>query len=124
MEKIFYQNNGCTISDTVFITPTGDQYPIRNISSVKVREKNYWKILLLGIFILFLAYSNDAPFPFVIGLITIAIWWFKREFILWIGSGGVHQEALKFKKITKGGITNIQEIYDALNLSIANMQNR
>jgi hypothetical protein len=133
MEKIFYQNNGCSISDTVFITPSGDQYPIRNISSVKVRQKNYWWILLLGIFILYLAYSNgekkgfdsgEVLVPFLIGLITIAIWWFKREFILWIGSGGIHQEALTFKKANSGGLKNIREIYEALNASIANLQNK
>ncbi len=133
MEKIFYQNNGCSISDTVFITPKGDQYTIRNISSVKVREKDYWWILAVGIFLLYKAYTtgeiygftrSEALLLFLAGLFFIVVWWFSRVFILWIGSGGIHQEALTFKKANSGGLKNIREIYDALNASIANLQNK
>jgi hypothetical protein len=133
MTKIYYQNNGCSISDTVFITPNGDQYPIRNITSVKVRQKDYWLVLLIGIFFLFLAYSSgekngftadETKIKFGIGIILILIWWYIRKFILWIGSGGIDQEALIYRKVTTGGLKNIHEIYDAINASIANLQNR
>lgn len=133
MTKMYYQNNGCSISDTVFITPNGDQYPIRNITSVKVRQKDYWLVLLIGIFFLFLAYSSgekngltadETKIKFGIGIILILIWWYIRKFILWIGSGGIDQEALIYRKVTTGGLKNIHEIYDAINASIANLQNR
>jgi hypothetical protein len=37
MTQIYYDNFGVKVTDTMFIAPTGDQYPIRNISSVQVR---------------------------------------------------------------------------------------
>jgi len=131
MGQIYYDKNGCSISDTVFVTPIGDQYLIRNISSVKVRQNDYWWILALGIIFICLAIKGVAYMGiitdnvigvFLLGIVTIIIWWFKRVFILWISSGGVYQEALTFQKAKSGGLQNIQQIYDALNLAIANLQ--
>ena len=45
----FYNDGAIVVTDTTFITPNGDQYPIRNITSVQVREKNYWILLILGL---------------------------------------------------------------------------
>ena len=100
---------------------------------MKVRQKDYWLVLLIGIFFLFLAYSSgekngftadETKIKFGIGIILILIWWYIRKFILWIGSGGIDQEALIYRKVTTGGLKNIHEIYDAINASIANLQNR
>lgn len=126
----FYNNQSIIVTDTTFVTPNGDQYPIRNITSVQVREKNYWIILMAAfVFLLpsLLGIANGANLTSTLPGIMMAgafgIWWyFSRVYILWIGSGGIIQKALSFPKRKSGSLENLIEISKAINQSIANLQ--
>jgi len=98
-----YNDNSIVVTDTTFITPNGDQYPIRNITSVQVREKNYWILLVIAsIFLIpsLLGLVNEGNLVntlpgFVMG-IAFAIWWyFSQVYILWICLTTVHTIAFK-----------------------------
>jgi len=125
-----YNDNSIVVTDTTFITPNGDQYPIRNITSVQVREKNYWILLVIAsIFLIpsLLGLVNEGNLVntlpgFVMG-IAFAIWWyFSQVYILWIGSGGIIQKALSFPKRKSSDLEKLIKISKAINLSIANLQ--
>ena len=130
----FYNDGSIEVTDTTFITPNGDQYPIRNITSVQVREKNYWILLILGLVFLmpgligltvnfYDGQQINGSIPLILmGLVLIVWWYFSREYILWIGSGGVIQKSLSFSKRNLKDLERIINIAKAINLSIANLQ--
>jgi energy-coupling factor transporter transmembrane protein EcfT len=126
----FYNAGGVVVTDTTFITPNGDQYPIRNITSVQVREKNFWVLLILGIFFLLIGlaslivngnFASAMPSIFL-SFILLIYWYFSREYILWIGSGGLKQKSITFPKRNKKHLRTLIDIADAINKSIANLQ--
>lgn len=130
----FYNDGSIVVTDTTFITPIGDQYPIRNITSVQVREKNYWILLILGLLFiipgmiglvvnLIEGQKIDGALPLILmGLFLIVWWYFSREYILWIGSGGVIQKTLSFPKRNSSDLGRMMNISKAINSSIANLQ--
>ena len=132
----FYNDGSIVVTDTTFITPIGDQYPIRNITSVQVREKNYWILLILGLLfftpglielvsLIIDGQRVDSSIPLIlIGLVLIIWWYFSREYILWIGSGGVIQKTLSFPKRKSRDLERMMNISKAINSSIANLQTK
>jgi hypothetical protein len=145
----FYNSNGIVVTDTAFITPNGDQYPIRNISSVKVRKVGM-NGKLLGLFVavclLILAFSvravsesapalpsasevpaalrffNNALFLLCIVGVSLIIWYFLSGYTLLIGAGGMEQAALSFRRWRKHDLNTLRDIAAAINASIANLQ--
>ena len=126
----FYKAGGVVVTDTTFITPNGDQYPVRNITSVQVREKNFWILLIIGIVFLTVglisiierANLSSAMPSILIGVVFIIYWYFSREYILWIGSGGIKQKTITFPKRNKKDLGTLIDISGAINKSIANLQ--
>ena len=130
----FYNDGAIVVTDTTFITPNGDQYPIRNITSVQVREKNYWILLILGLFfflpgVIGLIVNSiegqkiDSSIQLILmGIIFIVWWYFSRVYILWIGSGGLIQKTLSFPKQNSSDLGRMMNISKAINSSIANLQ--
>ena len=49
---LFYSKDNVSVSDTVFTNREGDQFPIRNLSSVSIKSIVYFKTLLSSIFLL------------------------------------------------------------------------
>ena len=128
MAMTFYDNNGIKVTDTTFITPEGDQYPIRNITSVQVRQ-NQKIILLIIAALIFLntitkgmsAKAEDYVIGFAISAALVAAWWFTRKYILFIGAGGTLQKAIVYKRHL-ANVKILSDVATALNASIANLQ--
>ena len=126
----FYNIGGIVVTDTAFIASNGDQYPIRNITSVQVREDNkmfwlymsmFWYFIGLVRLLIDLSLVNSLSF-FLMGTLLLIYWYFSREYILWLGSGGVKQKSISFKKRNKKDLATLNDIADAINKSIANLQ--
>ena len=81
VEKIFYQNNDVTVSQSRFVSG-GKTYAIRNISSVKkcvVRKHIITPIFYIAVGIIFLVFSLDLFFRITGGICVIigVIWFFS-----------------------------------------------
>ena len=125
-----YNLNGVVVTDTAFITPNGDQYPIRNITSVKVRhaEAEHINRITVAAFACWFVWFVSAGTVETswIGLLVISIpvllyWYFGQRYVLLIGSGGVDQTSLSFPK-REEYLSTLSEIAAAINVSIANLQ--
>ena len=131
MSKIFFNRNGMLVDDSKFMHANGDQYPIRNITSVKVREKDEkWKLiiglLLVGVSIYYAADPVSLEFQNNIlsatsGALFILWWWFSRKYIIWLGTGGMDRPGVVLRK-TRGNLDLIRDISTAINESISNLQ--
>ena len=142
MNKMFYENDQCSVSENLFVTPTGDIFLIRNISSVKIRESDGLWLLAIGG--LLLAFAFDVPYGYMqgierldtetvlrflgclfLGMLLCAAWWFSgRKFVLYVVLDGKRQEALSVPRANKDGEKIIKKIQHALGLSMANLQNK
>lgn len=126
-QKIFYDQNDILVSDTVFITPKGDQYPIRNISSVSVREANYVRILIAAIYFIFIgiytyplnSYYGEMS---LFGVVILIVWFFLIKYQLMIGSGGILQVCIELPKWKLSNKKNLNDITSAINESIRSLQ--
>lgn len=125
----YYDEKSVSVTDTVFITPSGDQYPIRNISSVMVRQFPERLALIIGVLcilaqiVLFIDSKSSPSLVFlIVGLIALAWWYFKRKYVLFIGSGGTMQEALSFPMYKGNRVDDLQKISNAINRAIAGLQ--
>jgi len=129
----YYDKNEITVTDAVFMTPKGDQYPIRNISGVMVRQFNERASLIIGIlgFVIGVFYffiSMQGPINFLsivgilIGIAGVGRWYLGRKYVLFISSGGIHQQAITFPIFKGNRVKDLQEISNAINSSISNLQ--
>lgn len=146
MSTVFYDKNHVKVTDSVFVTPTGDQYPIRNISSVSVREVENKPLLYGGAFLTFLglfilystsafaqmaapSYSSGSGFSLsgigslLLGAALLYLWHKSKKYALIIGTGGVLQQAMAFPKTEADKFQILQEISLAINAAISNLQN-
>jgi hypothetical protein len=131
MSKIFFNRNGMLVDDSKFMHANGDQYPIRNITSVKVREKDEkWKLiiglLLVGVSIYYATDPVSLDFQYNIlaatsGAFFILWWWFSRKYIIWLGTGGMDRPGVVLRK-TRENLDLIRDISTAINESISNLQ--
>lgn len=131
MSKIFFNRNGMLVDDSKFMHANGDQYPIRNITSVKVREKNEkWKLiiglLLVGVSIYYATDPVSLEFQNNIlsatsGALFILWWWFSRKYIIWLGTGGMDRPGVVLRK-TRENLDLIRDVSTAINESISNLQ--
>ena len=104
-ETVFFDKNGVKVTDAVLVVPSGDSYPIRNISSVAVRQSNPVVKLIIGALLTFLALKSidagDEVYPYIFGLpgvILLWLWWNNYFWALFVGTSGGTQAAIKFKK--------------------------
>ena len=131
MSKIFFSRDGMLVDDSKFMHANGDQYPIRNITSVKVREKDQkWKLiiglLLLGVALYYTANPVTGQLENNIllstsGVIFLLWWWFSRKYIIWLGTGGMDRPGVVLRK-TRENLDLIRDISAAINESISNLQ--
>ena len=122
MSTIYYDQNNVKVTDAVFVTPIGDQYPIRNITSVSVRAIDNKLYLYLGLFFTALGFyliftssvyaqtppagigNSSSSFSiiglifFSLGMILLYLWKKSKEFALKIGTGGMIQNAITFPR--------------------------
>jgi hypothetical protein len=125
MKKIFYNKNDILVSDTVFIATNGDQYPIRNISSVSVRSIYYIKFLIVAIFFVCtpkIYYDSHFPETALLGGIPLIVWFSLLKYQLMIGSGGILQVCIELPMWKLGSLQLLRDIKSAINESINNLQ--
>ena len=99
-EKIFYQNNDVTVSQSRFVSG-GKTYAIRNISSVKkcvIRKHIVTPIFYIVVGITFLIFSLDLFFRITGGICVIigVLWLFsgKRKFSVRINTNEGKEDSL------------------------------
>jgi len=128
-EKIHYKNGDGTVvvSDTL-LTFNGGHYPIRNISSVKLATlfPMSWMPAMkklgiaLIIFGLLIAAISEDPFLIIIGFF-IFLCWFLNPVWIEISSGG--SKELINKASARTSYEGTVEVFDAINISIRDIQN-
>jgi hypothetical protein len=127
-KKIHYQNDDGTIvvSDTL-LTFNGGHYPIRNISSVKLRvgipfawmstvKKAGIGLTILGLLI---AVTSSEPLTLVIGILVLLCWLLNPVWIE-ISSGGTKEfvNSARARTSYEGTV----EIFEAINISLRDIQ--
>ncbi len=138
-ERIFTKEKKATVSTTMFVDYTGDQYPIRNITSVQIRYKPSkalatvckWVgfiILAIGLITLFVepADPEAAYLPYVIllaAVILIQIWNNAKVYIV-IGAGGSTQDTYPHRIRLKGADEHVKRLSTAINNAISDLQNK
>ena len=129
MSTTFYDNFGIQVTDTVFKTPKGDQYPIRNISSVKVRSLPVWIALIFAALAFIQGVSQFSSQPeqtvkqLVLTVIILLLYWYVLPArTLLIGTGGSPQPAIRLTQRHAKKFLVLEEVSDALNSAIANLQ--
>tara|TARA_B100001093_G_C26406015_1_gene833389 strand:- start:84 stop:488 length:405 start_codon:yes stop_codon:yes gene_type:complete len=132
MKKIEKFNEfGITITSTMFITPDGEQYPIRNISAVRFGINNRTLFLLFSVigllfssYLIYLSiggYVNilTAGILFLISILTLAIWYFGRTFNIYISTAGVEKSAISFNQLEGDKEKFCKQVIKALTDSIS-----
>ncbi len=134
---MFYEKNGVSVSDTVFNNGSGGQYPIRNISSVEIKETKTSPIglIIIGIIFLLIGGSIIAAYKdvglgggglFLLGVFLIAaakkLALDASKIELFIGGGGTPQSGMKLPLKDPNSRSDLSEITNAINKSIANLQ--
>ena len=145
MAKTFYDANGISVSDTVFVAPNGDQYPIRNITSVSVRESDNKFLLAIGSVLTAIgffmsniqnAFAQMAPpssyyqqgvstngiLVLLVGIVCLLLWHFTKKNTLFIGAGGILQKAISYPKSQDEKLQILRDVSKAINESISNLQ--
>lgn len=126
-EIVFFDQQGVKITDAVLTCPNGDSFPIRNISSVAVRESNHKGKLLIGIVLTLMALislaNGGSVYPYLFGIpgiILLVNWWQNYYWALFVGTSGGQQPAIKFKVEDP----LLREIEKAINLALLQVQKR
>jgi len=130
MATTFYDNFDVKVTDTVFVTPRGDQYPIRNISSVQVRIKSNLILLIFGLVLIFSGWTEyyfegkdmSAIFWTCIGLLLLIGFKFFQLGTLYIGTGGRLQAAIVLNVKRPAKRTFLYDVSNAINAAISNLQ--
>ena len=101
MSKIYLKEGGISVTDAMFISKEGEQYPIRNISSVRMGSTDRKGFLYAGVLIAIIGIwtfvQNATPvsqlFTFLgIAIIPLIIWFFGRTFDIYISTSGVEKK--------------------------------
>ena len=131
-ETVYFEGRGVKVTDAMFIDSKGDQIPIRNISSVRVRCKKpenianiakWLGIVLMVLGGLALITSGDAGALTiaVLGIIFFSTWYFNKVY-LEIGAGGTIQESLSAPARIAENWEAARRTAEAINTSITDMQ--
>ena len=123
----------------------GDQYPIRNVTSVAIRAIENKVLLYIGITLsllgLYINFANSAfaqmspstyvnqsassfslPCILISGLFCILIWHLTKKTALVLGAGGILQTAISYPRNNAEGLITMKEVSSAINLSISDLQ--
>ena len=135
MAKVFYEKDGITVTDTVFMNGKGNQYPIRNITSVEIKEKPTSSLLAFfgGFAIVVGVISIFSTDSIVQSLVTIAVGAGmyvvgsksgrnSSTIELLIGGGGTAQTGMSLPLHDPSSKTTLDEISKAITESIAHLQ--
>ena len=136
--NIFKKKTKATVSTTMFIDHSGDQYPIRNITSVKIKYNmpkffaalcKWMGIVIFVLGLLFVVINDDpeANATFngitIVGLLFLGIWANAKVFIT-IGAGGSEEPAYPLFLRNKGAEEHVKRLATAINNAISDLQNK
>ena len=132
-EKVFFDEGGAKVTTTMFIDPSGDQYPIRNITSVQVRFKplsilkakiaKWLGIVLVALGLLMMVTGEPAGgvgFA-AFGLLFVYSWW-SNKILIHIGAGGVQQDAYSHPARNAESAERVHRLATAINDALAHIQ--
>lgn len=136
MATVFYEKNGVTVSDSAFINSAGNQYPIRNITSIEIKEKinSPIGIIILGGILLAIGIViiNSAGIGIISGILTALGIIFllgaktaalnSSKIELLIGGGGTPQTGMSLPFKDPNSKLILDEIAKAIGESISNLQ--
>ena len=136
--NIFKKKTKAIVSTTMFIDHTGDQYPIRNITSVKIKY-NMSKFVAslckwLGILIfaigLITIFTNTEPEGITgsyiitfVGFVFLVIW-SNAKVSIKIGAGGKEEPSKAHWLGIKGSEDHVKRLATAINNAISELQNK
>lgn len=122
-ETVFLNEGGVFVSDTVFRSPSGANYPVRNISSVSIgRKRSYLGAIIggilsaLGLFVL-IGGSVGVSIFFISLSVPFWVYFATRPYYLEIGAGGVLQTAIESTNVQQ-----LQSVSNAINDAILHIQ--
>lgn len=125
MNKKYFNDGGVTITNAMFITPDGSQYPVRNISAVRMKSEDRlgWIIAAAILFVVGLINGfGEPPVAILLSIICVFIWFFGRNFQLIISSGGSEVAALSYNQREKNKKEFLRSVLTALSLAISDLQ--
>lgn len=136
MATVFYEKNGVLVSDSAFVNSNGNQYPIRNITSIEIKEKINSPVGLYAfgglLFLIGLIIINFSGIGFVSGILVILgvaiIFGAKKAALnsskieLLIGGGGTPQTGMSLPFKDPNSKLILDEIAKAIGDSISNLQ--
>ena len=134
------KKTNATVTTTMFVDYTGDQYPIRNITSVQIRYKPSkfatklckWLglfSLIVGVLMLLLVDTSSDPDSgyaawgiFGLGVLLVVTWLNAKVYIV-IGAGGTTQDTYQLPLWQKGADEHVKRLSTAINNAISGLQN-
>ena len=134
------KKTSATVTTTMFVDYTGDQYPIRNITSVQIRYKPSkfatklckWLglfCLIVGALVLFFTDTSADPDSVYVawgivgfGVLLVMTWLGARVYIV-IGAGGTTQDTYQLPMWQKGAEEHVKRLSTAINNAISGLQN-
>lgn len=130
-ETVYFEGRGVKVTDAMFVDATGDQVPIRNISSVRVRCKVPLKaakfckwlgivLVILGVLPLISGEAGALGISFL--GVMLFLCWYLNKIYLEIGAGGVIQESLQAPARIPENWEAVRKTAEAINTSITDMQ--
>ena len=138
-ERIFTKEKKATVSTTMFVDYTGDQYPIRNITSVQIRYKpskaiattcKWIGFIFLALGLLFLMVEPANPegvyviYVFLLAAVILIQIWNNAKVYIVIGAGGSTQDTYPHRIRLKGADEHVKRLSTAINNAISDLQNK
>jgi hypothetical protein len=123
--KTYFNDGGVIINSAMFITPDGSQYPVRNISAVRMKSEDRLGWIIASVVFLIIGVSGGPSFlPLMLLLVTLClgVWFFGRNFQLIISSGGVEVAALSYNQREKNKKEFLTRALSSLSLAITDLQ--
>jgi hypothetical protein len=123
--KVFYNKNGIVVSETILRMQAGD-FPIRNISSVRVTIiKNPLFLIVGSVFFAFVLYASSLEMCLVWlfgAVISLWLYFYTKIENLVIGAGGIIQTVVTQRLAENGGDLHI--VKEAIGNAIMHFQNK
>ncbi|MEZ5797239.1 MAG: hypothetical protein R3D63_07055 [Paracoccaceae bacterium] len=101
MAKEYFNEGGVVVNSAMLITADGAQYPVRNISSVRIggNKRTWWRNLgfaglVFAAFSFFARETDIAVYAGGISACMLVIWYFLREVALVLSTAGVDRVAI------------------------------
>lgn len=129
MAKEYFNEGGVVVNSAMLITADGAQYPIRNISSVKIggNKRTWWRNIgfagmLFAAANLVGGETDVAVYAGGISACLLVIWFLLREIALVVSTAGVDRAAIRFNYLQNDKHDFVRRVLVAVAEAINDMQ--